>query len=122
MGHTTSDFPLYEEVAFSAQIASTEDYRFGPITKKELDSLDYEITVLSRMTRIIDFSQIQIGRDGLYIHLNRNGGIFLPQVPIEQNWNLTEYLENLCYKAGLQKNDYLNSKAQIFSFRAFIID
>ncbi len=122
MGHTTSDFPLYEEVALSAQIASTEDYRFGPITKKELDCLNFEITVLSRMTRVTDFSQIQIGRDGLYIRMNRNGGIFLPQVPVEQNWNLTEYLENLCHKAGLQNNDYLNPKAQIFSFRAFVID
>jgi len=122
MGHTTSDFPLFEEVALSAQIASTEDYRFGPITKKELDSLNFEITVLSRMTRVTDFSQIQIGRDGLYIRLNRNGGIFLPQVPVEQKWNLTEYLENLCHKAGLQNNDYLNPKAQIFSFRAFVID
>ncbi|NLO20303.1 MAG: AmmeMemoRadiSam system protein B [Ignavibacteria bacterium] len=122
MGHTSTELPLYEEISHSAQVASTEDSRFGPIKKNELADLDFEITVLSRMKRVVELSQIQIARDGLYIRLGSYGGLFLPQVPVEQKWNLTEYLENLCYKAGLQKNDYLNPKAQLFSFRAFVID
>ncbi|MBQ7607395.1 MAG: AMMECR1 domain-containing protein, partial [Desulfovibrionaceae bacterium] len=33
-------------------------------------------------------------------------GVFLPQVPIEQGWNLSQYLDHLCLKAGVPVGSY----------------
>jgi AmmeMemoRadiSam system protein A len=122
MGHTFANNPLILEVQEAAKLAATSDYRFGAIKESEVDSLQFEITVMSRMRRILDFDEIEIGKDGLFIRLGSNRGLLLPQVAIEWNWDVKTFLENLCLKAGLQKNDYKNPMAQIYAFRALIID
>jgi AmmeMemoRadiSam system protein B/AmmeMemoRadiSam system protein A len=122
MGHTFANNPLILEVQEAAKLAATSDYRFGAIKESELDSLHYEITVMSRMRRILDFDEIEIGKDGLFIRLGSNRGLLLPQVASERNWDVKTFLENLCLKAGLQKEEYKNPLAQIYAFRALIID
>jgi MEMO1 family protein len=121
MGHIYSDLPLLEEIRETSKLASQRDYRFGPIKTDEMKDLGYEVTILSRMIRILDLDQIEIGRDGLYIKLGNSSGLLLPQVASERNWDRVTFLQNLCQKAGLNKNDYKYPEAQIYSFRAIII-
>jgi uncharacterized protein (TIGR00296 family) len=73
------------------------------------------------MKRVLDINKIVVGKDGLLIRMGNNQGVFLPQVASEKNWDITSYLENLCYKAGLPKDAYFQPEAQLYSFRALII-
>ena len=121
IGHTYSTKQLWFEICESARLAATSDDRFGPVKASELQSLEYEITVLSRLRRILDLSQIDVGDDGLLIRYGSNQGLLLPQVAAERHWNLTTYLENLCSKAGLPKDTYKKEDAQIYYFKAVIV-
>jgi len=122
MGHTFAQKPIILEVQNAAELAATQDYRFGPIEIDELDDIEYEITVMSRMKRVFNFDEIQIGRDGLFIRKGSNRGLLLPQVASERSWDVETFLQNLSQKAGLQPNDYLETDAQIFRFEAIIFN
>ena len=73
--------------------AATEDPRFPPVKFEELDSITFEVTVLTPPTKIevSDFqeylSKIKVGQDGLIVKYGYNSGLLLPQVPIEYGWN-----------------------------------
>lgn len=112
--------PLYEVVSEMAIAAATEDPRFYPISLDEMEDIDIEISVLSPLKRIKDpFKEIDIGRHGVLIKKGTRGGVFLPQVAIEENWSLEEFMDNLCeHKAGLSKDDWKNGKAEIYVFSA----
>lgn len=121
MGHIFTGSSLSEEIDNSARTASKNDYRFGPIKKDELNSLEYEVTILSRFKRIKNNNDIKIGTDGLFLRLGNSNGLLLPQVASDRNWNRTSFLENLCLKAGLDTNAYKNPDAEIYKFSAIII-
>lgn len=122
MGHIIGSQDINNEIISTAQMAATKDHRFGAIRSDELNELEYEVTVLSRMKRITDFNEIQIGKHGLYIRYNQNSGLLLPQVASDRNWSVSEFLENICLKANLQRDMYNLKEAQIFIFEAIIIE
>ncbi len=53
--------------------------------------------------------------------MGQQSSVFLPQVPVEQGWDLTAYLEQLCFKAGLPGNAWKDKDARLFLFSADII-
>ena len=57
--------PLALTVRDVAASAAVEDTRFRPVPVQELGSLEYEISVLSPMRRVLDVKEINVGRDGL---------------------------------------------------------
>ncbi len=122
MGHTYPNSSIIGEVEEVAKLAATKDYRFGPIEQSDLDSLDIEISILSRFKKVFDTSEILIGRDGLFIRNENTTGLLLPQVASENNWDLNTFLENLCRKAGLPENFYLNPGAEIYRFTVITIN
>jgi len=121
MGHTIADNNLIAAVEESAKLACSKDPRFSPVKVSELDELEYEVTVLSRMKRVIDIEEIEPGRDGVLLRLGYNSGLFLPQVATEQNWDRKTLLEQLGRKAGLSKDSYKDSKAELYIFRGMVI-
>jgi AmmeMemoRadiSam system protein B/AmmeMemoRadiSam system protein A len=110
--------PLYETVIEMAREAAFADSRFVPLSSGELQDLEIEISALSRLVRIEDISEIEIGRDGLMIVLDMHSGLLLPQVAVENDWNRMTFLEQTCLKAGLPKNSYKDRAAQIYRFTA----
>lgn len=110
--------PLYETVAEMAVAAAFDDPRFPQLSQDEFEMLEYEISVLSPLERVHDFSTIKIGRDGLMIKLDFHSGLLLPQVATEQGWDVTEFLEQTCLKAGLPKNSYKDQNAEVYKFSA----
>lgn len=121
IGHTTTDLPLVEEIKESARLSATSDYRFGEVKEDELKDLEFEITILSRFKRVLDLNEIKIGRDGLYIRYGGRSGLLLPQVASDRNWSVKEFLENVCYKAGLGKDAYKEKDAMLYRFEAVIL-
>ena len=120
IGLTTAEKPLYLAVRDAATYAALRDPRFPPVNTRELPELEYEISVLTPFHRVLDTKEIRIGRDGLLLIQGHNEGIFLPQVPTEQGWDRTTYLEELGRKAGLSRQAWHEETTDIFAFSAIV--
>ncbi len=119
IGHMPADHPLAVIVPQVAVSAATEDPRFFSLTLSELEETRLEISVLSPLRRVIDLSQIEIGKHGLLIRAGERQGLLLPEVPVHRGWDLDTFLANLCYKAGLPPNFPL-TQAALYTFTALV--
>ncbi|MBI5146498.1 MAG: TIGR00296 family protein [Thaumarchaeota archaeon] len=110
----------------AAIAAATEDPRFSPVTKDELDKITFEVTVLTPPIEIkVDdpsklASRIKVGRDGLIVRQGFYSGLLLPQVPVEYGWTEEEFLSHTCQKAGLPDNCWRDRKTTVSSFEGVI--
>jgi len=120
IGYTSPAKPLYLTVRDTAALAAQSDSRFGPVSASELPHLEYEISVLSPLRRVLDVHQIRIGEDGLLMKNGDFEGLLLPQVPVEQNWDRQTFLEATCRKAGMAAGCWKDENTDIFSFTAVV--
>ena len=120
IGYVSPFKPLYVTVRDVAAFAALRDTRFRPVSASELGALDYEISVLSPMRRVLDVKEIRVGRDGLIMKRGDIEGLLLPQVPVEEKWDRTTFLDETCYKAGLSKNCWQSADTDIFRFTALV--
>lgn len=110
----------------SAVAAATQDPRFPPVTKEELGDIIFEVSILTvpKEVEVMNPTEylniIKIGIDGLILKWRFGSGLLLPQVPVELKWDVEEYLENLCYKAGAPPDAWLMPDSKILSFQAII--
>ncbi len=121
IGQFTSDSPLIELVAEMAKASATDDPRFfaDPITPRELDKLDVEISVLSPLKRTDDPLSLQLGVDGIYVKKGCTSGCFLPQVATETGWRKEEFLSYCCsHKAGLSPDAWKDPETEVYLFTA----
>ena len=118
IGHIRATSPLYKTVAEMAYAAAFEDPRFPPLRADELPYIDIEISVLTPFRKINDINEIKIGKHGLMIRKNGYSGLLLPQVPVEWKWDLNEFLEHTCLKAGLRKDAWKDKDTEIYVFSA----
>ncbi|HIJ66538.1 MAG TPA: AmmeMemoRadiSam system protein A [Candidatus Hydrogenedentes bacterium] len=108
IGYIANHEPLVKAVCDNTVNAATRDTRFSPVEPDEVDKITIEISALTPgdtpdtpFKRVHDVSEIQIGRDGLYIERSSfRGGILLPQVAVEQGWDVGQFLSAVCRKAG----------------------
>jgi len=124
-------FPMPEKKLSHAIIegaiaAATEDPRFPSVKTNELNDIVFEVTVLTPPVEI-DVSdpmeyleKIKVGRDGLIIKHSFSSGLLLPQVPVEYNWNVEEFLQHTCEKAGLTRDTWKNESVKIEKFEGII--
>ena len=126
IGYPLPDKLLFNALEEAAISAATEDPRFYPVKYEELNSITFEVTVLTPPKKIIVnnpkeyLSQIKVGRDGLIVKYGFYSGLLLPQVPIEYGWNEEEFLEYTCEKAGIPKDYWKNSKTEIQKFEGMV--
>ncbi|MCU0846496.1 MAG: AmmeMemoRadiSam system protein B [Spirochaetes bacterium] len=111
--------PLYKAVLDNSFNAGFRDPRFNPLAKNEFRDLKLEISVLTPPEPVKSVDEISIGRDGLIIEKGMRKGIFLPQVAVEWNWDLDQYLANLCRKAGLAEGEWKKG-ASLYRFEAIV--
>ncbi|MBQ7617664.1 MAG: AmmeMemoRadiSam system protein A [Desulfovibrio sp.] len=112
--------PLYQNVWHMARAAAFQDPRFRPVDSLEWNDICAEISVLSEPTLCPDPSKIVVGQHGLILKKAGRTGVFLPQVPVEQRWSLSEYLEHLCLKAGLPKGSWQDPEASLYWYEALV--
>src|SRR5574339_895043 len=98
--------PLVEDVREHAVAAALEDPRFPPVSERELNGIQIEI---SRLTRPVPLnytdasdllSKLRPHIDGVIMRDAFHRATFLPQV-WEEIPNAAEFLNNLCYKMGV---------------------
>jgi hypothetical protein len=126
IGYPLPDKLLFNALEDAAISAATKDPRFMPVKYNELDSITFEVTILTSPKTIVVnkpeeyLSQIKVGRDGLIVKHGFYSGLLLPQVPIEYGWDEEEFLEYTCEKAGLPKNYWKNSETEIQKFEGIV--
>jgi len=111
---------LVQSIYEMAQSAAFKDPRFSPIKDDELKEIEIEISVLSDMILVSNTQDILIGRDGLLLIHPYGSGLLLPQVPVEWNWDLPTFLVQLCHKALLPADSWMDDKAKLYRFSAEI--
>lgn len=116
IGHVEADQPLYQVVQLMAVSAATNDPRFAPVSARELPDIRLEISVLSPLFPIRDIAEIEVGKHGLVIETSRHRGLLLPDVPTRRGWGRREFLEALCYKAGLPDGCWQQPGARLYGF------
>ena len=117
LGRLEGDRPAYLNVQYAALAAALADPRFPAITVEELDELTLEITLLYPMRQVDSPDEIQIGRDGVLMRAGENeGALFLPQVPLDQGWDLNDTLVELCRKAGLPDDAWRSPDTRFYVF------
>ncbi|PYS96356.1 MAG: hypothetical protein DMF50_04935 [Acidobacteria bacterium] len=89
-----------------AAAAAAEDPRFPPLRPAEAGEVRIEISALELPFRVTDLSQVEIGRHGLLVSRGNRRGVLLPQVAVEQGWDLKTFVEETCLKAGLPPDDW----------------
>jgi AmmeMemoRadiSam system protein B/AmmeMemoRadiSam system protein A len=117
LGRLEGDRSAYLNVQYAALAAALNDPRFPPVTAGELEGLRLEITLLYPMRQAHSPDEIEIGREGVMMRVGQDAGaLFLPQVPVDQGWDLPATLVNLCRKAGLPDDAWQRPEAQFFVF------
>ena len=126
IGFPMPDKKLSHGIIDAAIAAATEDPRFSPVKTNELNDIVFEVTILTSPVEITVtdpmeyLEKIKVGRDGLIIRNSFSSGLLLPQVPVEYGWNVEEFLQHTCEKAGLEKDTWKNEKVKIEKFEGIV--
>ena len=120
IGYTSAAKPLYMTVRDTATLAALRDTRFPQVSASELPQIDYEVSVLSPLRRVLDVRQIKVGQHGLLMKNGAHEGLLLPQVPVDEKWGRLTFLEETCAKAGMNSGCWKDENTDIFMFTAVV--
>ena len=122
IGNLTANEPLSEGVRRNAINAAFHDPRFPPLTKKELEKVDIEVSILTEPQPLeyVDgedlLTRLRVDIDGVIIRKGHASATFLPQV-WEQLPDPEEFLEHLCMKAGLSSDAWRKNKLDVLTYQ-----
>ncbi len=120
IGKFNVDYPLYQVIKNVALLSAFEDDRFAPIQLDEMKDIDIEISVLTPFKKIRDISEIEIGKHGILMTKQNRSGVFLPQVAVENDWTLIEFLGHCVQdKMGGGWSDWQSAEIYIFEAEVF---
>ena len=114
---------LWKNIQKNSISAAFNDYRFMQLTKKEMDNIKIEVSVLTKPKRI-KFND----KDDLINKINNNMGIILKRNPssatfLPQVWkqipNKIKFLEHLSLKAGLDKDAWKKCEIWYYTVEKF---
>ena len=114
--------PLVRSVIEVAVEAAFNDPRFMPMERDELETVTFEVSVLSRLEEAPKTPQgrlifVKIGRDGLVVERGIYRGLLLPEVPVENLWDPETFLSETCIKAGLWPDCWRDERVKVYRFR-----
>lgn len=118
---------LKDAIVEAAISAASSDPRFPSLSIDELEKIELEVTILTEPVKL-DLKPkdrpngIVVGKHGLIVRRGTHHGLLLPQVPVEWGWNVREFLEQTCLKAGLTPDMWLDDKTEISTFEGQIFN
>jgi AmmeMemoRadiSam system protein B/AmmeMemoRadiSam system protein A len=121
IGNLDASEPIMEGVKRSAINAAFNDFRFSPLTAKEFDKVEIEISILSEPEPLEYkdgndlIKKLRPHVDGVIIRKGHASATFLPQV-WEQLTRPEDFLSHLCTKAGLPSDSWKNSKLEVLTY------
>jgi AmmeMemoRadiSam system protein A len=99
--------------------AAFSDPRFPPLKEEELKDIEIEISILT-IPQECDCKEVKVGEDGLMCNYLGYQGLLLPQVAVENKFDRIKFLECLCNKAGLPKDNWQNKNFKLWKFQCQI--
>ena len=126
IGYPMPESSIVEATIDSAINSATHDPRFPPVVSQEMRNIVVEISILTPPALIVVkdpreyLKKVIVGRDGLIVERGWSRGLLLPQVPVEWEWDVEEYLNNCCLKAGLTPDSWLIRETKIYRFSCVI--
>ncbi|MFH1751710.1 MAG: TIGR00296 family protein [archaeon] len=117
--------PLWLAVTDCALKAAFKDPRFIPLTIEEVSQVVLDVSILTIPTEFKGIKQelpkkVVIGKHGLIIEKAGESGLLLPQVATELKLDSKTFLEEVCWKADLYRDAWLEEDAKISLFEAQI--
>lgn len=110
---------LGDSIIENAISAATNDWRFSPVRKEELENLSYEVSVLSKPEQLFYSSEEEllgaIKDKGVIISKRGNRALYLPQV-WEHFSNPADFLSSLCQKGNMNKMEWKSGDLEVFVF------
>jgi len=118
---------ILQGVMDNAKHAAFNDSRFSPISCKELENTIIEVSILT-LPKKLDYTdaddlmfKIRPGIDGVIIKKHYHSATFLPQV-WEQLKNPSEFLNQLCIKAGLSKDEWESGDLSVSTYQVQLFE
>lgn len=96
--------------------AALTDPRFPPVTAEEVGLLSLSLSLLTPAEPVGGYEEIQLGRHGIILTVGTKRAIFLPEVAVEQAWDLETTLEMLTRKAGALPGSWRGAEARFSVF------
>jgi AmmeMemoRadiSam system radical SAM enzyme/AmmeMemoRadiSam system protein B/AmmeMemoRadiSam system protein A len=123
-GFLGSTLALGEALDHAAARAANDDPRFPPISLAELDDLDMDVWLLWGLRPVAARGRdrvgaITIGKHGLQIARGSARGLLLPGVAVEHRLDARGFLEQVCLKAGLPRNAWLDDDTTLMTFEGY---
>ncbi|RPH52759.1 MAG: AmmeMemoRadiSam system protein B [Desulfobacteraceae bacterium] len=121
IGNLAANETIPEGIKRNAINAAFNDFRFSPLTAKEFDKVEIEISILSEPQPLAYkngedlINKLRPGIDGVIIRKGHASATFLPQV-WEQLKRPEDFLSHLCTKAGLPSDSWKNSKLEVLTY------
>jgi uncharacterized protein (TIGR00296 family) len=75
---------------------------------------------LSPLRRVDDVSEIEVGKNGIYIIRDYHRGTLLPQVATKYGWDRDTFLAQTCIKAGLPDDAWMDEETEIYIYDAIV--
>jgi len=113
---------ITDSVRHNAINAAFHDPRFPPLITEELDTVDFEVSLLSE-PQPLEYSgskdllkKLRVNVDGVIIRKGSNSATYLPQV-WEQLSRPEDFLSHLCKKAGLSFNAWKKTPLEVLTYQ-----
>ncbi len=119
--------PLVEALQNAAHRTATNDVRLPPISPTELPHLQLDVSLLHEFQPITQVGAarvqaVRVGTHGLTIQQKESGGLLLPVVAVENQWDSETFLRHVCRKAGLPATAWQDDDAKLQTFEAVLIE
>jgi len=123
IGRMESTENITKLVAKMAVSAAAHDHRFKAVTRKELEDIRIEISILTPKRKIETIEEFVPTKHGIYIIKGNQSGTFLPQVAKETGWDKEELLGRCSRdKAGLGWDEWKNADLYVYEVINFSED
>ncbi len=123
IGYPEPIMALDKAVKDAAVSAALRDPRFPSVKIGEMDRIVIDVTLLTRPENIKYqddedlIRQVKIGRDGLIARKSFHSGLLLPQVPVEYDWTVEDFLSHTCMKAGMHPEEWRRGDVSFQKFQ-----
>ena len=122
IGNLTSTETVWDGIKRNAVNAAFHDPRFSPLTAKELEQTEIEVSILTE-PRPLEYQsgqdltqKLRVKVDGVIIRKGHASATFLPQV-WEQLPEPEKFLSHLCLKAGLPSDAWKDPEVEILTYQ-----
>ncbi len=121
IGNIEAFEPLCENIMHNSLNSAFMDPRFKRMkSPDELSGIHIEISVLTPPKGIGSLDEFVIGRHGIIMIKDSHSSVFLPQVPVEQDWDLETTMVHLSLKAGLEPYAWKETGVEFKVFEAIV--